>query len=116
MNTSARSILRLSMVSTLLALGMTAWSGATAAEPEARSIHVRLSDLDLTTTDGRQVAYDRLRDAARTVCIRVSDAEDVGNSIHIAACMDRVMAKTGAVLVQQVPRSEPVQVATTHGR
>jgi hypothetical protein len=46
MNTSARSILRLSMVSTVLALGMTVGSGATAAEPQASSIHVRLSDLD----------------------------------------------------------------------
>jgi UrcA family protein len=114
MNTSARSILRLSMVSTVLALGMTVGSGATAAEPQASSIHVRLSDLDLTTIAGRQVANDRLRNAARTVCIKVSDPEDVGNSIHIAACMDRVMASTGVVLEQ--PKSEPVQVATTHGR
>jgi hypothetical protein len=55
-----------------------------------------------------------LRNAARAVCIKVSDPEDVGNSIHIAACMDRVMASTGVVLEQ--PKSEPVQVATTHGR
>jgi len=115
MNNSALSIRRLAAVCSVLAFGMVAWNSATAAEPQASSIHVRLADLDLATPAGRQAAYDRLHQAARTVCFRVSQPEDVGREIHIAACTDRVMAQM-VVTLQAPSKTEALQAATAAGR
>jgi UrcA family protein len=115
MNISAVSIRRLAAVCSVLALGTVAWNSATAAEPQGSAIHVRLADLDLATAGGRQAAYDRLHAAARTVCFRVSQPEDVGRDIHIAACVDRVMAQMDVTL-RTPSKSDALQAAATPSR
>ena len=115
MNIGALSIRRIAAVWSVLALGTVAWDSATAAEPQASSIHVRLADLDLATPGGRQAAHDRLNEAARTVCIRVSEPEDLGRDIHIAACIDHLMAEMNETL-QRASGSQTLQAATGPGR
>ena len=115
MNISALSIRRVAAVYSVLAFGTVAWNSATAAEPQVSSIHVRLADLDLATPGGRQAAHERVHEAARTVCFRVSQPEDVGRDIHIAACVDRVMAQMNATL-RPDSSSAALQAASRPGR
>jgi UrcA family protein len=116
MNINALSIGRVVVVSTLLAFGVTAWSVASATGLASSSMRVQLKDLDLSTPGGRQIANDRLRQAARAVCYRVSDPEDLGRDIHIAACVDRVMAQANITVQQLASRSESIQVAKSPSR
>ena len=51
---------------------------STAFAADAAAIHVQLNDLDLSSQAGQQKAYQRVRKAARTVCWRVSDPQDIG--------------------------------------
>jgi len=115
MNVSALSIRHLAAVWSVLAFGAVAWNSAAAAEPQASSIHVRLADLDLATPAGRQAAYDRVYEAARTVCFRVSHSEDVARQAHIVTCTDRVMAQMNVTL-QQASTSGGLQAAAGQGR
>jgi UrcA family protein len=111
MNINALSIRRLAVVSSLAVLGMTAAGVVSAGGIQSSSIQVQLADLDLSTPAGRQSAYERVRQAARNACYRVSDVDDVGRSIHIAACTDRLMAKANVTLGQLASQSESIKVA-----
>ena len=111
MNINALSIRRLAAVSSLVVLGMTTWGVASAGGVQSSSIQVQLADLDLSTPAGRQSAYDRVRQAARTACYRVSDVDDLGRSIHIAACTERLMAKANETLGQLASPNESIKVA-----
>jgi UrcA family protein len=116
MNINAFSVRRFAVASSLVILGITGWSAATASGLETSSMHVQLSDLDLTTPDGRQVAYGRLHEAARKVCSRVSDQEDLGHQANFLKCVDRLMPKDDLALEQLVARSGTVQVAKSPSR
>jgi UrcA family protein len=111
MNINALLIRRLAVVSSLAVLGMTTWGVVTAGGLQSSSIQVQLADLDLSTPAGRQSAHDRVRQAARTACYRVSDVDDLGRSIHIAACTDRLMAKANVTIGQLASQSESIKVA-----
>lgn len=116
MKISALSVRRLAVASSLVVLGITAWSCATASGLESSSMHVQFTDLDLTTSAGRQIANERLRKAAHTVCDRVSDHLDLGHDAHVAACVNRLMPKANVALAQVVARSESIQVANSPNR
>jgi len=111
MNINARSIRRLAMVSSLLVIGVTAGTVVSAAEPAGSTLRVQLADLDLSTPGGRDSAYERLHRAARAVCHRASEAEDLGRQIHVAACIDRLMAQASATVQQLASRGQMIQVA-----
>src|SRR6266404_2127557 len=110
MNINAPSNRRIAAASSLVIFSIIAWDSVPAVARDSGSIHVQLADLDLRTSVGRQTAYDRLHQAARTVCSRASDELDLGRQIHTAACIDRTMAKATESLAQLVERSEPIQV------
>lgn len=111
MNIHVPSIRCLAVISSLGVLSITAGSGAAVAGSASSSIHVQLSDLNLAAESGRQTAYRRLRDAARTVCFRTSEADDLGRAIHIAECIERTMAQAMASLQPLVARREAQQLA-----
>jgi UrcA family protein len=116
MNIHAPSIRRIAAVSSLVVFSTMACHSAPTAARDSGSIHVQLANLDLSTSVGRQTAYDRLHQAARIVCSRASDPLDLGRQIHTAACIDRTMAKATASLAQLVERSEAIQVANSATR
>ena len=111
MNINTRSIRRLAVLCAVLAAGLTATAVVSAAEPAGSSMRVQLTDLDLSTQGGRDTAYERLHQAARSVCHRVSEAADLGRQIHVAACIDRMMAQADVTVQQLAARSGRIQVA-----
>lgn len=116
MNVNALSIGRVAVVSTLLTFGAIVWSVASADGLASSSMRVQLTDLDLTTPRGRQIADNRVRQAARAVCYRVSETEDLGRSVHIAACIDRVIAQANITMQQLASQTESIQVAKNPNR
>ena len=64
---------------------------------ESRSKVVPLADLDLTTSAGLRTATERVRKAARTLCMQLSDPDDLSRHSNYVACVDDAMA---AVLPQ----------------
>jgi len=111
MNVKQLSFRGLAVVSSLVIVGIAASSAASAAEPQTTSIHVQLGDLNLATPSGRQTAYERVHRAARAVCHRVSDADDLGQGIHVGECIKRTLAQANVSLAQLVARSEAIQLA-----
>jgi len=71
---------------------------------ERRSTTVSFADLDLTTAAGRQVAQQRLHEAARRLCARLSDSADLGHQPHFVACVERA----SAIAMRQLGQSEMV--------
>jgi len=107
---NALSTRRLALVSSLALLSITAGCMPVVAH-EPGTIHVQLTDLNLGTQTGRETANDRLRHAARLVCSRVSDPEDLGRQIHVKACIEQTMAKATESLQLLVAQSGAVQLA-----
>ena len=115
MNISATSIRRVAVSSSLVVLAMTAWCVATASGLAESTMHVQLADLDLASPGGRQIAKDRLHQAAVTVCSGVSDQLDLARRDHVIACIDRLMPKASLALAQLVAQRESIQVAGRAG-
>jgi UrcA family protein len=59
---------------------------------ESRTKVVPLADLDLTTPAGLRAAADRVRKAARTLCMQLSDFNDLSRHSNYVACVDDAMA------------------------
>jgi UrcA family protein len=72
---------------------------------------VSLSDLDLATAEGRQVAQDRLHQLARALCAQVADPTDMSHHDNYLACMDATLAKAGASLQALVKKQSSEQFA-----
>jgi UrcA family protein len=92
MNTSALSHCRLAVASSLALFVIAGCQGLPAVARDPGTIHVQLGDLDLATPAGRKTAYERVHQAARTVCSRVSDSLDLGRQPHTVACIARTNA------------------------
>jgi UrcA family protein len=60
--------------------------------PETRMARVALADLDLSTPEGARIARDRLREAARQLCVQLAESRDVGRQWHLRACMNEAVA------------------------
>jgi UrcA family protein len=59
---------------------------------EARTARVALGDLDLSNPEGVRVARDRLQEAARRLCVRLTESRDVGRQWHLRACINEAFA------------------------
>jgi UrcA family protein len=92
MNT--QSILRAGMLAALCGIGpMAAVAGAApSTAPVVHSTSVSLSDLDLSTTDGRRMARDRLHETARRLCSQVAASQDLSHQANFVACVDETLA------------------------
>jgi UrcA family protein len=73
------------LIAVTLALGAT--TAASAAPAERISQSVRVADLNLQSTAGAQVALQRLRQAARTICGGETGSRDLKRQILFEACV-----------------------------
>ena len=97
MNTSIRTVIR------ALTLGLLAVAGAItnphdtahAAYPDREAVRVRISDLNLATPRGTAILYERIRNAARTVCGPV-DIALVEEVVVWDKCVDQSIANAVA--------------------
>ena len=114
-NTSARRSTRISALSLLTTLsfamlaGTAARAGEIAGAPVAHQ--VKLADLDLTTDAGRQIAEQRIRQAARLVCTRVADELDLSHHENFIKCVDSAVTTAGARLQAQLNQQAPSKLA-----
>jgi UrcA family protein len=92
MNT--QSILHAAILATLCGIGpMAAVAGAApSTAPVVHSTSVSLSDLDLSTTEGRRMARDRLHETARRLCSQVAASQDLSHQANFVACVDDTLA------------------------
>jgi len=92
MNT--QSILRAGMLAAICSIGtLAAVAGAApSSTPVVHSTSVSLSDLDLSTTDGRRMARDRLHETARRLCSQVAASQDLSHQANFVACVDATLA------------------------
>jgi UrcA family protein len=112
MNSNARFCRRLWLaVLPTAVLSLTTCFGLPVGAREPGTIHVQLVDVDLRTPGGRQTANQRIRRAARAVCSRVADHQDLGLQIHVAKCIELTIANATQSLQQQIARSEAQRVA-----
>jgi UrcA family protein len=57
------------------------------------SKQVSLTDLDLSTVQGQQIARERVRHMAHTLCAQVADPTDLSHHANYLACLDTTLAK-----------------------
>jgi UrcA family protein len=65
---------------------------------EQLTMKVSLSDLDLTTDRGFQLASERIHQSARRLCSRLADMQDLGHHEAFVRCVDRAIARASADL------------------
>jgi UrcA family protein len=86
------SILLLATLASAITLGT---ATAVFAEESAPSVHVRISDLDLSKPQGSETLYRRLRTAARVVCYTYEDRLGV-RDFAWKACVDQALDRAVA--------------------
>jgi UrcA family protein len=91
---NAQTILRAGMFAALCGIGPMAVVAGTAPStaPVVHSSSVSLSDLDLSTTEGRRMARDRLHETARRLCSQVASSQDLSHQSNFVACVDDTLA------------------------
>jgi UrcA family protein len=107
------------LMATAVALGLLGLgSSVLAAELSAgaRSKPVVLTDLDLSTSEGQRVAYERLHQMARTLCSRVADELDLSHQANFVACVDSAMANAGARLQALVSQKTSTMIARNQAK
>ncbi len=79
----------------LSALALSFATVSSAGEPaNAPQASIKLSDLDVSTSSGAVVAYDRIHNAAVDVCSRMYNFEASYGDLQRAACIEKVTANT----------------------
>lgn len=101
------------LIMTAVALGFLGSAPVMAAQQPvgARSNHVILTDLDLSTSEGQRVAYERLHQMARTLCSQVADELDLSHQANYVACVDSAMVNASAQLQALASRKASTMVA-----
>lgn len=77
------------------------------------TMHVQLVDLNLSSSEGRRTASERIRRAANVVCSRTANYQDLGMQIHAAKCIEATITKASESLQQQLAQSKAPQVANS---
>jgi UrcA family protein len=97
----------------MLSIGMlgSAVAKADQVTGDSRSQHVKLSDLDLATADGQQLAQARVHEVARTLCSRVADELDVSHHENFIKCVDTAVAKASEQLQALLNRQPASKLA-----
>jgi UrcA family protein len=106
------------LMMTAVALFLGSGSSAMAAEhsDDARSKKVILTDLDLSTSEGQRIAYERLHQMARTLCSQVADEFDLSHQANYVACVDSAMAMAGARLQALVSQKASTMTARNQAK
>ena len=89
----------------LLAIACTT---ATAGQPSeihggTGSATVSLAGLDLSTPEGKAAAHDRVKMAARRLCFKLSDFDDLSRQSNYVACVDDAVATAMLKITERVP-------------
>ena len=94
---ACRALIPSIVVAALLGAGSerAAWAGPIDAPP---SVHVRFADLNLTTDEGVQQLYSRLRAAAEQVCGDTSGRGDLLMWREIRKCQSRALDQAVATI------------------
>src|SRR5512145_862118 len=81
--------LALGLLGSLAAVG--AYAGERIDDGEARQVRVRYSDLDLTSPEGMQTLYGRLKGAARDACGGIIGVRDLRQILAYHECYDSAL-------------------------
>jgi UrcA family protein len=60
--------------------------------PATRVAKVSLTGLDLSTSEGVRVAYERVKTAARHLCFELSDSRKIDDQVLYKACLNETLA------------------------
>jgi len=89
-------------------------SAADTIVPNGLAHPVKLDDLNLATPEGQAAARERITSLARTLCSRVSEANDLGHHAHYVACVasatNNAMEQILNPVLAQAPN--PTRIAT----
>ncbi len=90
--------------------------GGTAAIAEqvgysTRTKTVSFEDLDLSSAQGQQIARERIRKMAGTLCAQVADPTDMSHHTNYLACIDATVAKAGVNLQALINKQSAAQFA-----
>jgi UrcA family protein len=83
---------------------------------DSKSAQISLADLDLSTADGRKAAYERLHQAARDLCYRVEQDNDLSRQSNFVACVDLAMAQALPSLQRLAARSQAMRLVSSPQR
>jgi UrcA family protein len=92
MTMNTQSIVRTVTLAALVGIGPAAWAASAPATSVTHSTSVSLSDIDLSTTEGRRMARDRLHETARRLCSQVAASQDLSHQANFVACVDETLA------------------------
>ena len=95
-------------VAALIALSAIAMAGE---QPVTRSRNVSLAGLDLSTTAGMSAARERAHDAARLLCTRLADRDDLSRDLNYVACVNDAMTQVMPRILEVARLNTPVNVA-----
>ena len=109
-----RASITIAMLSVIAGANSAALAGPPA--PDSRSMRISIADLNLSTSEGRKSAFERLHQAARKLCSRVEDQNDLSRQKNFVACVDLAMANSLPMLQQLADRSEGAHLANTSQR
>ena len=89
----------------LLAIACTT---ATAGQPSeihgtTGSATVSLAGLDLSTPEGKTAAHDRVNMAARRLCFKLSDSNDLSRQSNYVACVNDAVATAMLKITERAP-------------
>lgn len=79
--------------------------------PQASSVRVSLSGIDLTNAAGQQMAAERLAQAARLSCLRIEDELDLARHADYLACVNAALTQSMPKLAELISRRSAVQLA-----
>jgi UrcA family protein len=102
--------------STILAAAVAAIFGLAAGamageQPVYRSMHVSLGDLDLSTPEGVSMARERVHQAARLLCSKLSDKDDLSRQPNYVACINDAVARVTPQILEFARLRSPVSLA-----
>jgi UrcA family protein len=116
-NTPATAI-KIPLISIIALISMTMaglFSGAPAMADQAgyntRTKTVTLSDLDLSTAQGQQIAKERVHQMARTLCSQVADPTDMSHVYNYVACINAAVARADVSLQALIKKESAAQFA-----
>jgi UrcA family protein len=97
--TTMFSLGSISYIAGMLMLSIGTLGGAAAGADQltnnSRSQQVTLSDLDLSTANGQQLAQARVHEVARTLCSRVADELDLSRRENYIKCVNLTVRQSG---------------------
>ncbi len=109
---------RMVFIALLALMPLRAMTADLQSEPPLESLVMKVSfhDLDLTTERGFAIASERVHQAARRLCMRLQDVEDLGHRPAFIHCVDRAVASASLELSALAQRGAGPAVASVSAK